>query len=616
VEAERAKPSVTSLRRWACRPRALPTLLVACAAFGLSFWFGAPSASAHATLERTVPAADAHLRTEPRTVLLSFDESVDLTLGTAIAVGPNGARVDSGYTQSDGGRTVTIALRPEAGRGTYVVSYRVVSVDSHPVSGGFVFQVGHGAAAPASAGVPAKESAATSANPGDAFEQTDVRVVYAACRYAGFVGLLLLMGATVFRLVLWPSGLPDRRVRILIWFGYGLAFVASAGELVLQVPYATGGPLAHVPGTELSAVLGTTFGIAHVVRLAVLALAAPILVAMSPLVGAAEPNAPRHARWPVLCAVPLAIALLATWAYSGHAGSTDPLESVPSDVIHLGAMSVWLGGLVVLLAALLPTADDVGLRAALPRWSAIAMASVAALIASGAVQALIETGGWSALTATAYGQLLLAKIALLALVLLIANVSRLWVRRSCATGVQARSGSGRSGVSTARGPSDVRRLRRGVAAETVLAAAAVAVATVLIQTVPGRSLLAAQPAPVAKAHPPVTRAGAYLAAVRRGDVVIHVKVDPAVAGVQYIYLDATRPGGRRVRVRGWTLTVGNDALGLEYVHVPVLIDSGVGHHYVYGSFTMAAAGTWTIQVIARTTDVDETIATCRVRIKS
>jgi copper transport protein len=149
----------------------------------------------------------------------------------------------------------------------------------------------------------------------------------------------------------------------------------------------------------------------------------------------------------------------------------------------------------------------------------------------------------------------------------------------------------------------------------VLAAAAVGVATVLIQTVPDRSAVALQPVPVPGASRPVTRTGAYVAAVRRGDVVIHVKVDPAVAGVQYIYLDATRPGGGRVPVREWTLTVGNDALGLENVDVPVLIDSGVGHHYVYGSFTMAAAGTWTIQVTARTTDVDETVATCEVRIK-
>jgi copper transport protein len=549
-------------------------------------------------------------------VVLTFDEPVDLTLGTATAVGPNGGRVDSGYTQGDGGRTVTIALRPEAGHGTYVVSYRVVSVDSHPVSGGFVFQVGHGAAAPAPVGVQPNVSAAAPANPGDASEQTDVRVVYAACRYAGFVGLLLLIGATVFRLTLWPRGLPDRRVRALIWLGYGVVSVASSGELVLQVPYATGGSLASVPGTGLSAVLGTTFGIAHVARLAVLAVAAPVLVAMSPVGGTAEPDTVRRARWPVPCAAALALALLVTWAYSGHAGSTDPLASVPSDVIHLAAMSVWLGGLVVLLVALLPLADDVGLRAALPRWSAIAMVSVAALIASGAVQALIETGGWSALKDTTYGQLLIAKIALLALVLVIADFSRLWVRRRYATRVPAGAVAGQAGLSTGPEPSGLRRLRRGIAAESVLAAAAVAVATVLIQTVPGRSAFAVQPGPVESASRPVTRTGAYVAAVRRGGLVIHVKVDPAVAGVQYIYLGATRPGGGRVHVREWTLSVGNDALGLENVHVPVLIDSGVGHHYVYGSFTMAAAGTWTIQVTARTTDVDETIAACRVRIKS
>jgi copper transport protein len=600
---------VTSLRHGACRRRALPTLLLACAAFGLSVWLGTPPASAHATLEHTVPAADAHLGAEPRTVILSFDEPVDLTLGTATAVGPNGSRVDSGYTQRDGGRTVTIALRPNAGPGTYVVSYRVVSVDSHPVSGGFVFRVGHAAAAPG-AGVPENRSPATSTNPGQASEPTDLRAVYAACRYLGFVGLLLLVGAALFRLALWPPGLPDRRLGILIWLGYGLVCGASLGELVLQVPYATGGSLADVPGTGLSAVLGTTFGIAHVVRLAVLAAAAPVLVTMSPAAGNAEPNFQRRARWPVLCAVPLAVALLATWAYSGHAGSTDPLESVPSDVIHLAAMSVWLGGLVVLLVALLPVADDLGLRAALPRWSTIAMASVAALILSGAVQALIETDSWSAFKDTTYGQLLIAKIALLAVVLVIANFSRLWVRRRYAVGV-----AGPGGPPTGPEPTDVRRLRRGVAAESVLAAAAVAVATVLIQTVPARSASAVQPTPVADARRPVTRAGAYVAAIRRGNVVVHVKVDPAVAGIQYIYLDATRPGGHRVHVREWTLTVGNDALGLEHVNVPVLIDSGVGHHYVYGSFTMAATGTWTIQVTARTTDVDETIATCRVRIK-
>jgi copper transport protein len=291
---------------------------------------------------------------------------------------------------------------------------------------------------------------------------------------------------------------------------------------------------------------------------------------------------------------------------------------VPSDVIHLAAVSVWLGGLAVLLVALLPTADNAGLRVVLPRWSAIAMVCVAALIVSGVVQALIEMGGWSGLENTTYGALLLTKVGLLALVLVFANFSRLWVRHRYVrrqTDPAAHTAVLESDPERRSSAADVRRLRHGVLAETVLAAAAVAVATVLIQTVPGRSTSAAQSVPMASVSRPVPSPGAYVALVRRGDVIIRVKVDPAVAGVQYIYLDATRPNGHRVHVRQWTLTVGNHALGLESVHVPVLIDIGIGHHYVYGSFTMAAVGTWTIQVTARTTDVDETIATCRVRIK-
>lgn len=606
---------MTNLQQPTCLRLGVRAMLLACVALGLSIWLGTAPAFAHATLERTAPAANAQVDAEPRAVVLTFDEPVDLALGTVAAIGPGGARVDSGYSQGYGGRTVTIALRPGAGNGTYAVSYRVISLDSHPVSGGFVFQVGHAIAARASTGASTAQVAAAPTSSGQAPEHADVRAIYAVCRGIGFVGLLVLIGAAVFRVALWPARTPPRRVNRLVWLGYGLVCVTSVSELVLQVPYATGASLTSIPGSALSAVLATTFGVAHLIRLAALAGAAPVLVAMLSATSSTRARASRStARWPVLCAAPLAVALLATWAYSGHAGSTDAVASVPSDVIHLAAVAVWLGGLVVLLVALLPIADDAGLRAALPRWSAIAMACVAALIVSGTAQALVEVGRWSGLVDTTYGRLLLAKIALLAIVLVIANSSRRWVRRRYSIGptppVAPPFGRGEDPL-----PAQLRRLRRGVAAETLLAAAAIALATMLIQTVPGRSASAERPAPVAAADRPVTRSGAYLAAVRRGDVIIHVKVDPAVAGVQYIYLGATGSDGHPVHVRQWTLTVGNIALGLDYVHVPVLIDSGVGHHFVYGTFTMSAVGTWTIQVTARTTDVDETIATCRVRIK-
>jgi copper transport protein len=243
------------------------------------------------------------------------------------------------------------------------------------------------------------------------------------------------------------------------------------------------------------------------------------------------------------------------------------------------------------------------------------MICVAALIVSGVVQALVEVGGWPGLVHTGYGQLLLAKVAILAAVLAVADRSRRWVTNHY--GDHDKGSVAPTAAERTRSGAEVGRLRRAVAIETVLGVAAVAVAAVLIQAEPGRDALAAPPP---SANPavaaPITRHGPYQATVRQGDVVIHLKVDPAVVGVQYIYVDANRPDGRLLPVRQWTVTVSNDRLGLHQVNVPVLLDSGVGHHFNYGSFTMSVGGPWTIQVTARTSDVDETVVTRPVRVRS
>ena len=577
---------------------------------------GAPEASAHATLEHTEPRANAHLAGEPHQVVLRFDQQVDVALGTVTVIGPSGSNVATGYTQSDNGATVTIALRAGAGDGTYVASYRVISLDTHPISGGFFFQVGHASAEPAT-GSPGSGSPHATASAGSAAENTIVRAMYAAARYAGFVGLLLLVGAAVFLVALWPAGVSDRRARRLVWLGYGLLVAGSLGELVLQAPYATGVGLGGVTATSFDDVVGTRFGTAHLVRLGLLAVTAPVLVGLAARRRAlTAPSAGRPARWPVLFAGPLAVGLLVTWAYSGHAGVTLPGLSVPSDVVHLAAMAVWLGGLVVLAVALLPVAQGARLHATLPRWSLVAMICVVALVVTGSVQALLEVGGWTGLVDTTYGRLLLAKIGILAVVLAVANVSRLWVRRHY---LRPAAGPPRpDGESPPRSddPSrtEIARLRQAVSVESLLGLAAVAVAAVLIEAAPGRSLLAPPPATASTAAHPITRTGAYVAAVRRGDVVIHLKVDPGVVGVQYIYLDATRPGGTPIPVRQWTLTVSNDRLGLHDVAIPVLVEIGVGHRFIYGSFTFPVGGSWTVRVIARTSDIDETVVTRTVRI--
>ena len=567
-------------------------MLVGCVSFG-----SAPAA-AHATLERAEPAANARLATEPGRVVLVFDEAVNLDLGHVTVFGPHGTSVSGAHTSSDGGRTITVALMPGAGDGTYVVSYRLVSLDTHPVSGGYYFQVGSG---PVAAHAPAGTA-------GGAAEDQTVRALYAASRYAAFIGLLLLTGGVLFLALGWTDDSSVRRVEQQAWWGLGLVAAGSIGELVLQAPYAAGTSLTGITATAVGHVLNTTFGTAHLVRLGLVAIAASVLVALHRSDGgAARSRLLREA------AASLVLPLVLTWASYGHAATTHPVISVPSDALHLGAVAVWVGGLTVLATAVLPTAAEAQLRAVLPRWSRLAMICVAVLVLSGTVQALLEIPGWSGLVDTTYGRLLLAKIALLASVLVVANYSRRWVAGRFSTRADADARMPHPAAKPVRG------LRRAVATESLLAVAAVAVAAMLVEADPGRLADApafASPGGPATGQPVITRHGAYVATVRRGDVVIHLKVDPAVVGVQYIYLDATRPDGRRIPVQRWGLTVSNAPLGLRDVRIPVLVDSGIGHHFVYGSFTMKTGGMWTVQVTARTADGHETIVTRRVAVRS
>src|SRR6185503_1268077 len=115
--------------------------------------------------------------------------------------------------------------------------------------------------------------------------------------------------------------------------------------------------------------------------------------------------------------------------------------SATADATHLTAASVWVGGLVVLGAALLERPGGNGrsgrpdrarereLSAVLPRWSRTAMIAVAALVITGTYQAWREIGTLAALTGTTYGQLVLAKVACLAVLLVLGNEGRRWINR-------------------------------------------------------------------------------------------------------------------------------------------------------------------------------------------
>jgi len=411
------------------------------------------AAAAHAELIATTPSDGAVVREAPRAVVLRFSEPLESSFATVEVHDPFGRRVDDRQLTRVDPRTLKAPISRSLSRGTYRVDWHVVSEDSHPIGGSFLFSVG----AP-SAGGPV---ATAGVGPPDY-----VNPLFGFVRFLDFALLLLVAGGAV--VVAWPlaAAPPLLRSRLLTllaaWAGT-LIVVALAG-IVLQGAKAGGYGLGDALGwNSISAVLDTRFGRAWSFQAAAAALA--LLLALAART--------RPGLLPAFVAA--GGALVMAPSLSGHAGSGSRLAAV-ADLAHLAAAAVWTGGLAVVFVALLTAgAARWELAAtAVPRFSRLAVASVAVLITAGVVNAYEELDSWSELWETTYGRLLLVKLALVVpLLALGAYNNRYSVPRL---------------RSAAASPGERRRFLRSAAGELALVVGIVAVTAALVSEPPGRSV--------------------------------------------------------------------------------------------------------------------------------
>lgn len=530
----------------------------------------ASPAAAHAALLETTPANEQLVDANPREVTLLFSERVGARLGASKVFDPSGRRVDDGRvsTRKDG-REVVLPLKATIAQGTFVVQWRVLSEDAHPITGVFTFSVG--VESEVGAGV-----AGPKAPPGP-------RAVLAGSRLLGFAGLLVLAGLSVFLAFLWPTGARERRVRRVLWTAWAALATGATSGLLAQGPYAVGlGLSALTDGSLLREVLETDGGRAIAVRLGLLVLAAVALVS----VGAWGSHAPR--RSPSLLALAfLSGPLAGTFALAGHANAGD-LRSVATavDALHLVAVSVWIGGLVA-LALLLRRLD---LRTVLPRWSRVATGAVVVMVATGSFASWREVRSLDAVLTTDYGRLLVAKLLLVVTMLALAWGARDLVRRRYTRQVvHASTTLLEPERVVAVEQADRRRLRRSVLLEAGIAAVVVVVTAVLVQTTPART-----------AYAPT-----YSGTSTAGDLRVQVDVEPARAGVAnvvHVYLQDA--GGKAVDVAEVTgrFVQGDQA-------VPIALPRKSLGHYEQPRALLEQGGDWRLEVVVRTSEIDSTTTT-------
>lgn len=362
------------------------------------------AAWAHAQLLSSDPVDGAVLQSAPEQVELVFDEPVQaVEEGMQLLTADGEPRVLPVRTE---GALVTVALPADLADASYAVSYRVVSADGHPVTGAVSFQVGAGGANQVQ--VPESDTAAAT---------VAVAVLTGVHLLGGlpFAGLLLFQ-----RCVRRGSGAPDRWTRRVLAGTGGVAVLGSALLVIATAARLTGG------GAD------AWFGALPPDRLAV-----AVLTLGGCLGGLwAATRRPRCRAVQLIAAGVVALAPVLT----GHSRSTPPLGvTMVADGVHLLAAAFWVGGVVALVHVLLAEKNRSGTDRTLrtgpgavvlvERFSALAIAVVAALVLAGVVLALLVLDAPGDLLATGYGRTLALKLSLVLVVLTVAAWNRQYLRR-------------------------------------------------------------------------------------------------------------------------------------------------------------------------------------------
>ena len=550
----------------------MPACLLAVVLAGLAVLLGAAPASAHASLLKTDPSEGQVVAAAPSTVRFTFDEPIRLQSGGVHVFYADGSEVKAdAHTDDD---DLDVALPGTLKDGTYVVAWRVISTDGHPVAGALTFSIG----AP-SARVATPGSVSTST-------QLSIEVALAIVQALVYLGLFLCVGLIVFELFVLPA--VDRldvvraRLRRLEYAAAAASIVAVFVQFPIDEAYQRGGGLSwalnpshwslHPGDGEVWAAVALTVGLIACLRI--------------PRGGDARPE-------PAVLGG--AVIALASLALVGHTRSVGPTALViAADVTHVVAGSTWLGGLVGLTVAL-PRLS------ARPRVSAQAVAGFSSLAAytlglvalTGTVLAWRILGSWSALFGSDFGITLMVKVGLVAVVAVVAAVNRFRLLPGVLTD---------AGHDANRSAAD--RLRTLVRVEASLLLVVLVVTGVLVDRSPV----------VGGAQSAVAAPGgldAYTAVGQSDGLRVVLRLEPMTVGANTVTVqlqdqseDPIEPyAAPTVSFSHGSLDLGDQKLAN--------IDSGTYR----GKVILPKAGSWTASVTVRTGRFDSHVVPVRVTIR-
>jgi copper transport protein len=522
----------------------------------LATFVGVGRVSAHAELLTSDPQPGTVLDNAPTHITLTFTEPVESSLGAIRLFDGSGASIDVSAARHPAGNDAVVEVDlPALANGSYVVDWRVVSADSHPVHAAFTFQVGP--ESNLSSGL-LDEIISSNHTGGAASTGLTISRSLVTASIAVVFGGLLVCGLGIV-----PFG---RRQRLVIGCSAAIGAVAGALAMPLEVGYTAGRSLGVITdGSAWRAVFDTTIGVAWVVRAVGIAAIGAILLATH--------SRCRETWWRLIVIVGLVAVGLAS-AYGGH-GATGRWHylGVFLTMLHVSSMAVWLGGLAMLLLSFGETQ-----REGVERFSSFALLAVVTVAVTGSIQGLRQVGSLDGLTGTSYGKLLIWKLIAVAGVLAVAAVARA-ATHGRLTLTPARVGASVGAAVPDR--FDRARLRRAVTIESAMAVVVIVITSLLMAANPSQA----------------TSSAPFSATLTSEGYLATITVAPGRVGPNEVHIYLSSPNSSLEQADDVNVTIQDPSRDVDPIEIPVQ-KAGAGH-VISNAATIPYAATWRMVVTAR-----------------
>jgi len=392
---------------------------------------------AHAHLKRSEPAAGSKVASPPQMIRLWFSERPEPLMTFVSLKDANGKEWVLAGVQTDPADQlgVSVGVSQPLPAGPYTVTWRTAASDGHPSHGTFGFVVEQEAALstrkPAQVGVITGATGVGDVIPAPSVtglnEEADAAssISNSLARALSFIGLLALIGATTFRTLVLPRARGiDAAIRARMESRAGILGLAACIVVIISALarlFLESEMMSAMAGMQTMSMtdmaMHTRWGFTLRLELgaAVLALVSFVLAA-------------REVRGAWFVASVSALVLAITPALAGHAAASPKFTSlmIAADFLHVLGGASWLGSLLFVMLVGIPLALTLegverwsSVASLVNSFSAVAMVSVAVVVVSGVIASWVHLGHLAALWQTAYGQVLLLKLALVAITLAI-----------------------------------------------------------------------------------------------------------------------------------------------------------------------------------------------------